>query len=156
MISILRSQSDLLTYFRPYSNCAAPGIALTRLSRFPPFKALTRLPPNTGTIPSALLKLSDLNQLWLNNNTLTGTITPDLMSRLDSLAALRLGGNALVGCIPADLARKCGDGTLDCASAESIDEPPYYRLTEAGVGDQACGVLKRCGEPPAEAACASP
>ena len=114
------------------------------------------MPPYTGTIPSALLKLSDLNQLWLNNNTLTGHITPDLTSRLDSLAGLGLGGNALVGCIPADLARKCGNGTIDCASAESFDEPPYFRLTEGGASDQACGVLKRCGEPAAEAACASP
>ena len=108
----------------------------------------------SGPIPFDVLSLTSLGELWLNDNALTGTIPP--IDRLGDLRVLRLGGNAFRGCVPRDVAQRCDDGALDCASAEPLDDFPYYRLTNATVFDQSCGVLWMCGEKAGSALCSAP
>lgn len=58
----------------------------------------------TGTIPTELGRLTNLNELLLNGNQLTGSI-PTALGRLTNLYALYLDGNQLTGSIPAELGR---------------------------------------------------
>ena len=55
-----------------------------------------------GTLPAQLGQLSELTQLYLNDNRLTGTIPAELGS-LSKLEALTLHDNRLTGTIPAEL-----------------------------------------------------
>ena len=54
----------------------------------------------TGTIPTALGRLAELQGLYLGDNELTGPI-PDTLGRLTNLLGLYLGGNTLSGPLPA-------------------------------------------------------
>ena len=56
----------------------------------------------TGTIPAELGSLANLEWLRLNNNQLTGEIPAEL-GRLTNLTVLHLSGNQLTGCVPASL-----------------------------------------------------
>ena len=56
----------------------------------------------TGTIPTELGNLTDLQGLYLDFNQLTGTIPPEL-GNLSSLTGLYLADNQLTGSIPAEL-----------------------------------------------------
>ena len=93
-------------------------------------------------MPSQIIgKLTNLRDLSLQNNTLSGTIPTALTSQLEALTVLRLGTNALRGCVPRDLSLKCSDdGTLDCGN----------------IFDQACGRLWVCEEEEENEACAVP
>ena len=107
-------------------------------------------------------KLTNLREIWLQNNTLSGTIPTALTSQLGALAVLRLGHNALRGCVPRDLSLKCSDGTLDCAVQACNSEvfPVDYTFTrqcwptDQDIFDQACGKLWVCGEEENEACAA--
>ena len=74
----------------------------------------------TGTIPAALDRLSKLQGLALNNNQLTGTIPPELGS-LSNLNWLYVNDNQLTGTIPAEL------GSLNNLQGLALS---YNRLTE--------------------------
>ena len=56
----------------------------------------------SGEIPPELGSLANLEWLRLNNNQLTGEIPAEL-GRLTNLTVLRLAGNQLTGCVPASL-----------------------------------------------------
>lgn len=56
----------------------------------------------SGSIPSSLGSLSDLEYLYLNDNDLSGSI-PSSLGNLSKLKRLYLKGNELTGCIPAGL-----------------------------------------------------
>ncbi len=56
----------------------------------------------SGTIPSELGSLSNLQELWLGANSLSGTIPSELGS-LSNLRSLGLGANSLSGTIPSEL-----------------------------------------------------
>ena len=89
-------------------------------------------------------KLTNLGDLSLHNNTLSGTIPTALTSQLDALTLLGLGNNALRGCVPRHLSLKCSDdGTLDCDSLPG------------DIFDQSCGRLWVCEEEEENEACAA-
>ena len=102
-------------------------------------------------MPSQIIgKLTNLFDISLQNNTLSGTIPTALTSQLDALTVLRLGHNALRGCVPRDLSLKCSDdGTLDCYSSNSPAQDP------GDIFDQACGRLWVCEEEEENEACAA-
>ena len=56
----------------------------------------------SGTIPSELGQLSNLEYVFLGNNQLSGTI-PSELGQLSNLAGLSLGNNHLTGSIPSEL-----------------------------------------------------
>ena len=56
----------------------------------------------SGTIPAELGYLSELREMYLNNNKLVGTIPPTL-GHLTKLRVLQLSYNDLTGNIPSEL-----------------------------------------------------
>ena len=56
----------------------------------------------SGTIPAELGYLSELREMYLNNNKLVGTIPPTL-GHLTKLKVLQLNDNDLTGNIPSEL-----------------------------------------------------
>ena len=56
----------------------------------------------TGAVPAAIGNLSNLTNLWLKNNSLSGTL-PDTLDNLTNLERVRISGNDFTGCVPAAL-----------------------------------------------------
>ncbi|KNA16501.1 hypothetical protein SOVF_088530 [Spinacia oleracea] len=70
-----------------------------------------RLPKLTGPIPQSILKLKNLNFLWLSHNNLTGPI-PDFLGYLPKLTYINLSVNKLTGHIPSSLSKLHALGAL--------------------------------------------
>lgn len=68
------------------------------------FLAFSNLPQLSGTIPSFLSKLTNLQHLDLSLNNLTGPI-PDFLSQLKDLDDIDLSSNSLTGSIPSSLSQ---------------------------------------------------
>jgi len=87
----------------------------------------------TGSIPSSLGNLKNVNYLKLNNNSLSGVL-PDSLESIDGLALVDLSFNNLSGPLPKISARTfiiagnpmiCGDKTGDNCSSVSLDPLSY-------------------------------
>ena len=81
-------------------------------------------------IPSDLGDLSDLEDLWLDDNQLTGEI-PSALGGLVNLQRLLLGNNQLTGCIPASLQDVADNdldnlGLQDCATPLRASAQPTF------------------------------
>ncbi|KAI3809780.1 hypothetical protein L1987_19380 [Smallanthus sonchifolius] len=66
----------------------------------------------SGSIPSSVGNLSNLNQLYLSDNTLTGTI-PSELGQLSRLSVLDLSRNTLTGTIPSSFGSLVNLSSLD-------------------------------------------
>ena len=81
----------------------------------------------TGSIPSSLGSLTNLEQLYLSSNGLTGSI-PSSLGSLTNLEQLSLYNNELTGSIPAALCRfestinpqRGQDGYLPCSESDTV------------------------------------
>ena len=94
----------------------------------------------TGEIPSDLGRLSNLTELWLENNQLTGEIPPEL-GGLSNLRRLYLAPNQLSGCIPEGLrdiaSNDLGQLNLpDCGSVTEPEAPTGLTATADGQTEQ--------------------
>ncbi|KAD3066501.1 hypothetical protein R6Q59_019281 [Mikania micrantha] len=69
----------------------------------------------SGAIPSSVGNLSNLNKLYLSDNTLTGTIPSDL-GQLSRLSVLDLSRNTLTGLIPSSFGSLVNLSSLDMSS----------------------------------------
>jgi hypothetical protein len=74
-----------------------------------------------GTIPEALLSLTNLHLLRLPNNTITGKIPPNIFNTLTDLRWLEVSNNALTGTIPASTAN------VSSSSSSSSLEAMYVK-----------------------------
>ena len=97
----------------------------------------------TGEIPPELGGLSNLTQLWLNDNQLTGEIPPEL-SNLSNLSELYLSGNGLTGCVPVglrDVAEENDLGELELPDCGLEGRPTASSFVSVSAGrDHTCGV----------------
>ncbi len=77
----------------------------------------------TGPIPPELGSMTQLRRLWLSNNRLSGTIPAEL-TRLTNLNLLLLYGNNLVGCVPPGLRSITTNDISSLRLADCREGPP--------------------------------
>ena len=76
----------------------------------------------SGEIPAELGSLSNLTDLYLSNNELSGEIPPEL-GNLSNLTFLYLSDNDLSGCVPSSLEDQLDFVTLTLAACPSAEAP---------------------------------
>ncbi|XP_059288532.1 receptor like protein 22-like [Lycium ferocissimum] len=70
----------------------------------------------TGSIPSSICNLDQLQFLDMSNNSLNSKIPPCLLQKTDLLVVLKLGRNKLSGILPDTFALNCNLKTLDLSN----------------------------------------
>ena len=86
----------------------------------------------TGSIPPEIGNLTNLEVLWLSDNQLTGSIPPEI-GNLTNLIGLRLNDNQLTGIIPDEICNQ-GDSSPHLENNQLC--PPYPSCVEDDVGEQ--------------------
>ncbi|GKY97915.1 hypothetical protein MPSEU_000749500 [Mayamaea pseudoterrestris] len=99
-----------------------------------------------GSIPSEISLLTDLNVLFMNNNTaMVGTI-PSRLARLTGLNALAVSGTSMSGSIPSELSHLSRLGSLqvyDTSMTGSVPESVCRAFSQLGANS---GIVIDCDE----------
>lgn len=103
----------------------------------------------TGTLPSQLGELAELERLVLDGNSLTGRVPPDL-GNLGKLTMLNLRDNSLSGSIPAELGALASLDTLDLFNNDLSGPIPAALGNLASVQRLTVGWNELTGPIPAE------